>query len=144
MHSEATIPLAGLALPLILVPTILAMRQARLKREWAHLERMKAMELGRPVPSALGDEAWPALVALGIGAVMPVCVFLFTWLACLTADLPSDAFIAPTLVGLAGVLGGSSLGRRLLAARERDRDRAFATSNGKPAFDPEAFDVVGR
>ncbi|HWE36647.1 MAG TPA: hypothetical protein VG406_08775 [Isosphaeraceae bacterium] len=142
MHPEVVVPLAGIALPLFLVPTIIAMKHARLKREWEHLERMKAMELGRPVPSALGDDAWPAMVAIGLGAVMPVGVFVVTWLASLTAHLDGEVFVAPLLVGVAGVLGGTTLGHRLLTARERSR--ADSASNAKPAYDPDAFDVVGR
>jgi hypothetical protein len=140
MRPDIAVPLAGIALPLVLVPTIIAMKHARQKREWEHLERMKAMELGRPVPSALGDDAWPAIVAIGIGAVMPIAVFLFTWLACLTARLDSDIFLAPLFVGVAGVLGGATLGHRLLSARERATAASYPT---KPAFDPEALDVVG-
>src|SRR3954465_10682088 len=89
MQPDPLIPLAGIALPAVLVPTILTFRHAARKREYAHKERMKALETGQPVP---GESAWPAaFVCASIGAGVPLGSFLFTWLASVTGPgLPSD------------------------------------------------------
>ena len=38
------IPIVGILMPLLLVPTILVLKYRQARREWEHLERMKAME----------------------------------------------------------------------------------------------------
>src|SRR5262245_31718461 len=101
-------------LPMVLVPSILAMKHAQRKREWEHVERMKALELGRPVP---GTEGWPAAAAIAIGAGVPICAFLFTWLARLTAETADEVFIAPTIVSVVAVWVGKTLATRLLESR---------------------------
>jgi hypothetical protein len=141
MHDEALlIPMAAIGLPLVLVPTILAMKYHRSKREWEHLERMKAMEMGLPVP---GTNAWPSAAAIAIGAGVPLGAFLFTWLARLTAQTADEVFIAPVLVSAPAIFGGIYLANRLLTPARRTDDAALA-SRGKPALDPDAYDVVGR
>ena len=139
-HEEFAIPMTAICLPLILVPTILAMKLHRNKREWEHQERMKAMEMGLPVP---GTNAWPSAVAIAIGAGVPLGAFLFTWLARLTASTADEVFIAPTIVGAIAVACGTSLGRRLIPPSRRPGE-ATAASHEKPALDPDAYDVVGR
>jgi len=51
---------------IILVPVVLAFRAERQKREMEQAERMRAIELGRPIP---GEDGWwtPARMAVGIG-----------------------------------------------------------------------------
>jgi hypothetical protein len=138
--SDEVIPLAGIALPMVLVPTILVLKQIRLKREWEHWERMRAMELGQSLP---GTDKWPAIAAIAIGAGVPVGAFFCSWLAVMTAHAADEVFIAATFVGLGGVWGGTSLMKRLVARRELPAE-ALYPSNGKPANDPDVFDVVGR
>lgn len=132
-HPALLIPLAGMAVPLILVPTIIAMKQAQRKREWEHLERMKALELGRPLPCT---QVWPALAAIFIGAIMPIGVFVVSWLALTKSS--GFGFEAATVVGICGVWVGGSLGKRLFAEKT---NRSVAE---KFQGDPDAFDVVGR
>jgi hypothetical protein len=143
MH-EIAIPLAGIALPLFLVPTIIAMRHVGRKREWEHIERMKAMEMGLPVP---GAEPWSASVCMAIGAGVPAAAFFFTWLSYVQAPRHGDIFLAPTLVGIAAVFVARSLALKLLTPRQPQSQSQLAGGsyrNGKPAHDPDAFDVVGR
>ena len=141
MHDEFNpallIPLAGIMLPMFLVPTIMAMKQTQRRREWEHLERMKALELGRPLPSA---QVWPALATIAIGAIMPMGVFIVAWLASPSAS--GSAFEGAAFVGVCGVFAGAFLGKRLFA--ERSTKPADLETIAKPRFDPEAYDVVGR
>jgi hypothetical protein len=134
------IPLAGIALPLFLVPTILVLKHHQRKREWEHLERLKALEMGQPLP---GTDAWPAAAAIAIGAGMPVGVFFAAWMACLTAGAESVVFVPAMFVGLAGVGGGVMTMTRLLGSRRTPKTPEHL-ANGKPEFDPDAYDVVGR
>jgi len=66
--TESVIPLAGIALPLFLVPTIIAMKMEGKKREMRHAERMRAMEMGLPIP---GDTGWAAATAIAMAATAP-------------------------------------------------------------------------
>jgi hypothetical protein len=132
------IPLAGIALPLFLVPMIMAMKQAQRKRECEHMERMKSLELGRPLPST---QAWPALAAIALGAIMPVGVFVVALIASTQTSGHAEAFFAPAaFVSVCGVWAGGGLARRLFASGSS----TACGSNDKHSIDPEAFDVVGR
>ena len=62
------IPIIGMMIPMVVVPTVLLVRYLRLRREMLHRERMRALELGQPAP---GTNTWPAAVAaLGIRPVV--------------------------------------------------------------------------
>jgi hypothetical protein len=142
MRDEALmIPMAGISLPLILVPIILGFRQVAKKREFQHRERMKALETGQAVP---GESNWPqAFVCAAIGAGVPIGSFLFTFLAwiCKSAS-PGEIWVAPAVVSLVAVISSASLGSSMFAS-DKSKSKAEAELNGKPAFDPDAYDVVG-
>jgi hypothetical protein len=137
--SEAIIPLAGIMLPMVLVPTIMGIRHARQKREWEHAERMKALDLGQPLP---GGEVWPSAAAIAIGAVVPISALLIALIGGL-AGAHEEVAVPSTLVGFSGVIGGSILATRLIGNRNRAK-RQDLYANGKPHMDPDAYDVVGR
>jgi hypothetical protein len=141
MNPDILIPLSGIALPVVLVPTILVLRQSAKKREFEHKERMKALETGQPVP---GEAAWPAaLVCASIGAGVPVGSFLFTFLASVNSPrMPEEIWLAPVAVSVFALMTCGKLASKLF------RTAAPPASprpdlNGKPAFDPDAYDVVG-
>src|SRR5438093_13296394 len=80
MNDGMIIPLAGIMLPMVLVPTIITMANRMKKREWQHKERLRALELGIPA-----DEAGPRLgggTVTAIGAGVPsasvLAAFLFS------------------------------------------------------------------
>ncbi len=133
------IPLAGIALPLMLVPTIIAMRQAAKKREYEHLERMKALETGQPVP---GEAAWPAaLVCAAIGAGVPVGSFLFTFLASVNSpQMPGEIWMAPGVVSALALFTCRKMASTLFRPATLP---STVPLNGKPAFDPVAYDMAG-
>jgi len=141
MNPDIVIPLAGIALPAFLVPTILTFRQAAKKREHLHLERMRALEMGQPVP---GESSWPqAFVCAMVGAGVPLGSFLFTWLASVTTmpRLSGEVWFAPTVVSLGALAFASQLAGTLF--RPSRATASTAHLNGKPAMDPDAYDVVG-
>lgn len=130
------IPIAGMAIPTIIVPAVLGMRYARRERELEHVERMRALELGRTLPQ---DESWwtPNRLALVIGAVVPLGVFACAALATFVADFHPGVWIAAGVVGASAVFCGSSLaGRHASVLGDADR---FA----KVPIGEDAFDVVG-
>lgn len=137
------IALAGLLIPMVIVPVALGMKHARFDRQLEHTERMKALELGRKLP---GDEAWwsPALIGLAFGVLVPIGVFAFAFLAVQADPQRSvDAWAAATIVAIAGVFSGARIVRRhfeLEASRTYRQDDA---AQAKSAFDADTFDVVG-
>ncbi len=141
MLRETIIPLAGIALPAFLVPIIMALKQGSKKREFQHIERMKALETGRTVP---GESSWPqAFVCAAVGAGVPVGSFLFTFLAWVnTSNTPNEIWFAPAVVSTIALLCSMGLAtllfRPVKAATPTD-----VQLNGKPSFDPDAYDVVG-
>jgi hypothetical protein len=143
---DATIiPVTGILVPIVLVPTILAMKHARRKREYEHLERMKALEMGHRLPQA---HAWSAVAATAIGAGVPIAALFFAWLASVTTHASEDIWIGASFVGISGVVGGATLGW-LLLGKQRDvneptPDRYSTAMNGKQPVDPDAFDVAGQ
>lgn len=146
MHGgEAIVALGALATPVAIVTTILAVRHLRQRREWAHIERIRALEAGQSLPR--GD-AWPALAAIALGTVGPIGVFGCAWLSELTGGAGGGSWFGATCVALAGVVGGSKLGLGLLADRREARAESSmiqAGHNGKPpAYDPESFDAIAR
>jgi hypothetical protein len=139
MIDPMLIPIAAIVLPVVLVPIILGIRQARHERELEHAERMKALELGRTLPR---DESWWSLPRIGvaIGGGVPAVVFFCAWQASETLDDPLPAWIAATVVGLAAVISGS-----VLSARHYLRGSGPAEiggNNGKLHVDEDAYDVV--
>jgi hypothetical protein len=146
MHEDILIPIVAILMPLFLVPTVMVLRSSSRKRECQHRERMKAMEMGLPVP---GIEAWSGRTAIAVGAVMPVGVFFMGWLANLTTH-NDDVWVAVALVAVAGVFGGIRLAGRQVgwmarpAVKPQLRRAAQERGAAKPAFDPDAYDAIAR
>ena len=136
------LPIVTLAIPLILVPTILVIRQARLERELEHAERMKALEVGRTLPQ---DELWwtPAWICVAIGAGVPIGVFACAFLASQTTQDTQPVWVAACFVGVAGVLSGTYLAGRHFAQAARSQSIA-SDGLAKPVLDADAIDVVSQ
>lgn len=147
---QELIPIVAVVAPFALVGMILSLRHKAKTRELEHAEKMKALELG--LPGVLGGSAnWPAIVAIVIGAAMPASLFLFAWLASMTAHAGPEVWVTSMFVGGAGVIGGLRLGNRIMKEREAAtaalaarQDEARYASNGhrKPSFDPDAYDAI--
>src|SRR6516165_8140795 len=102
MADEALmIPMLALTIPLIVAPMAIVAKHRRQRREWEHAERMRALELGQPLPDHRGH-AWPALVTIFIGAGVPVGTFLISWLATVSTNhVTEQVFVGATVVSLA-------------------------------------------
>ena len=142
MREELLIPLAAIMLPAVIVPTALAFRHAAKKREHQHLQRMKALETGQPVP---GEVTWPAAVACSlIGAGVPLIAFSLTFVVAISSSHPrqGELWIAPTIVSVCALL--SSIAIAKVMTRAKTPITLDSHRNGKPpVYDPDAYDVVG-
>ncbi len=112
----------------------------RRKREMEHIERMKALELGRTLPQ---DEPWfsperMALVIVLIGGAVPLGAFLAAAISTAIAGFHDGMWIAASSVGMASVISGSILAGKSLKRRET----ALSPSNLKPYVEEDSYDVV--
>jgi hypothetical protein len=142
MSEEFVIPMAAIFMPVVLAPTVMAVRHMSKKREYEHLERMKALELGRSLP---GGEAWNAAMAIAIGAAVPLGSLLVGWLGSMTTGTADGPWQAAASIGITSSICGSFLGWRLLGQRSSNKTSdPLHVVNGKPVHDPDAYDVAGR
>jgi hypothetical protein len=140
MIDPILIPLAGIALPVVLVPVILSIRHARFERQLEHAERIKALELGRILPR---DEAWWTLprISVAIGAGVPSAVFFCAWQASESQHDAKVIWIAASLVALTAVVCGTGLTAWHFFRPDWTTDHGDR-SHAKSQFDADAYDVV--
>jgi hypothetical protein len=139
--SPFVIPIMALLIPLILGPVALGLRHARLERELEHRERMRALELGRTHPK---DEPWwtPARICVMIGAGVPVGVFFCAWMATMASGFHEIIWAMAGMSAMTAVICGSLLAAKHFAHRAH-AESYVSGYDAKPAFDADAFDVVG-
>jgi hypothetical protein len=120
------------------LPAVLGIRSENRKREMEHLERMRAIELGRPLPGDQGARG-PAKMALAMGVAVPIGVFGIAWLAANDAGAASP-FIWPSAaaMGVAAIICATVLASRAYASEPEPRPDPAA----KPYVDPDAYDAV--
>ena len=88
MDEGLLIPLAGITLPVVLVPTIMTMVHRLKKREWQHKERLRAIELGVPMPDQ--DARLGGGTVTAIGAGVPLATLLSAFLTTSWISEPSQ------------------------------------------------------
>jgi len=139
MIDPLVIPIVGIMVPIVVVPTSLYFRHARHLREFEHAERMKALSLGRSLPQ---DEPWwsPPRLCLAIAAGVPASVFFIAFLASESLGFHEEIWLSAMIVGLAGVVSGSVVAYRHISAHKWMKDDA--PWGGKPDVEADAFDVV--
>jgi len=153
MHNSALAvwpAVAGIALPLILVPTILLLKHSRLKRQWAHQERMEAIRMGVSAPSSRSFPGSASVVAIGAG--VPFVAILGAWLTTIVVlPGPWEDPLWPLAIvwGCAFLISGMALVTSLVLGVLQHRACARAAAresraSAKPAHDPDAFDLTGR
>ncbi len=137
MIDALLIPLAGIAVPIVIVPVVMGLKHARLERELEHAERMKALELGRTLPQ---DEPWwtPLRVSLAFGVGVPIGVSACAAFATVFSGFQDGIWVGSMAVGVCGVLSGSWLASRQIGASRR-QDGAFV----KPHVVDDLFDMAG-
>ncbi len=135
----------------VMMPFFLHFRGERRKRELEHIERMRAIEVGRPYPgdnkfwfSGIPQWVVPHIIAVLIGAVVPLGVFLCAFLANLVVGFHKDIWIAAGMVGLGSVICGTVLaGGAFQKFASSDESEGFASyRNSKPHVEDDAYDVV--
>jgi hypothetical protein len=99
---------------------------------------MRAMELGLTQPD---EHSWtPAATAVSIGAGVPIAVMFIAFIAVGKAESSDALWMAATMIGIAGVICGSTLAGMQLSKRNQV---SAASTVEKPAYEPDEFDVVG-
>ena len=133
------------------LPIVLHHHGERRKRELEHIERMRAIDAGRPYPGEnrfglAGLPKWvvPQIIAVAIGAVVPLGVFLCAFLTNLITGYHKDIWIAAAMVGLGSVICGTVLaGAAFQKFASSDESEGFAAyRNSKPHVEDDAYDVV--
>ena len=116
---------------------VMGIRHDRQKREWEHIERMKAFELGRTLPQ---DEPWfsPAKIGFAIATAVPGSSFTFAWLATESVGYHEPIWIGAMMVGIASVICGSIL----VASANKKRTVPRGAVSPKPYVEEDAYDVV--
>jgi hypothetical protein len=127
--------IGGLAV--VPLPFILHHRHERRKREMEHIERMRALELGRTLPQ---DEPWwsPLRIALLIGVGVPIGFVASVGLAGLAIGYHETMWFMAGMVGMSGVICGS-----ILAGQSINPKTAPQVDASKPYVEEDAYDVVG-
>jgi hypothetical protein len=137
--NEVIIPIFGMLIPIIIVPTALGIKYARFLRETEHRERMRALELGRKLPQ--DDIGWtPARISVAIGAGVPVGVFFCAWMASQAAGFHEVIWAMAGGVGITAVISGSVLAHKHFTRLAEAESLALA--NHKAPLDADAYDVV--
>jgi hypothetical protein len=149
MEENVIIPLAGIMLPMVLVPTIITLVHRHKKREWRHKERLRALELGLPAVDLEPKIGGGTVTAIGAG--VPAASILGALLT--TASIPPThteflpmvaiAWGCACLISAAAVTGGLVLGIMLMRSR-KSVEPADQFASTKPTYDPDAYDVVSR
>jgi hypothetical protein len=152
MNEGEIIALLGLGTFALLATRILIRsRSERRKRELEHVERMKAFEVGRTYPEAmknsllaLPSSTIPYLIAMAIGALVPIATFACALLATLIGGFHNDVWIATGFVGIASVISAATLAGTVF---QKSHSNGYSEHSGslfdsKPHVDEDAYDVV--
>jgi hypothetical protein len=101
------------------VPMALYVRGEQRKREFEHIERMKALELGRPFPGEDEDATWfsPMRIAFAVGVGVPLGAFFSAALTSMAIGFHEPIWIATGIASLAGVISGSTVAGHHLSLR---------------------------
>lgn len=147
MHGEEIlIPLGVFAFVTAIVTVVTIGKQFGRHREYAHQERLRAIEMGH---TPHGSTFWPSMAAIAMGAVAPICVFGIAFVANLTHAGGDEAWVFAGLVAAMGIGCGTFLITRLLRPALPSREvwsRPVESEwhEAKPSLDPDAYDTVGR
>ena len=122
------IPIVGILMPLVLVPSVLVLKHRHKRREWEHRERMRAMEGPMPLARSAGAVGSGGVAAIGAG--VPMASVLAAFLTGLTWEptTPDDVPIPAVAWGCAVLISAGGLHHQLrdlahLQARTQTRAR---------------------
>ena len=138
------IPIVGILMPLVLVPTVLVLKHRHKRREWEHRERMRAMEGPMPLARSAGAVGSGGVAAIGAG--VPIASVLAAFLTSLTWEptTPTDVPMPAVAWGCAVLISAGGLTTSFVLAllqartqRELNSTAAAALNAEKPVFDPD-------
>jgi hypothetical protein len=141
------IPLTAILMPLVLAPTVMFMKARQERRKWEHLERMKALEANLPMPGLrVGASHW-SIAAIGAGVPTAAVVAALLTPTVFTPASGDQIAILAIAWGCALLISALAMGTSLILAfmqktASKHAESVDPFSNGKPVFDPDAFDVV--
>jgi hypothetical protein len=143
------IPLAGIMLPLVLVPMVMTLKFRMKKREWEHLERMRALQMG-VVPGQAAQRIGPGTL-ISIGTGVPAASVLAAGITSLNipSDLSDPIAVIAIAWGCAWLISTGAMITALVlgvvqAKAQKNALPADEDAAAKPAYDPDAYDVVSR
>ncbi len=151
MHSISPmlIPIVAILMPLILAPMLTILKHRHHREEWRHLERMRSIEHG--LPSTTGQALGQSFAVAAIGLGVPFFAVLGAFLTSIVVPAPSPLEEIPIAVvawGCAMLISMGALATSVIltvlslrAARET-RSQMASDHRYKPAYDPDAYDVV--
>lgn len=147
MNEGMIITLAGIMLPMVLVPTIITMAHRIKKREWQHKERLRALELG--IPARDGEQRLGSGAVTAIGAGVPAASVFAAFLVSVNVSEPSTDYMAilavvwgcAFLISTAALISALVLGVMILR-ENRSAEHANSFASTKASFEPDAYDVV--
>lgn len=129
------------------VPIVLGIRQKERLRRLQHAERLRALEMGVPLPA---DVAWPAAICIALGGLTPVGALGVALIATLVLrDQPGGPGLtliiwgAALIVSITALRASATLAHRLFDGL-RFPGESLRTATKPLAFDPDAFDTVSR
>jgi hypothetical protein len=116
---------------------VMGIRHDRRKRELEHIERMKALELGRTLPR---DEPWlsPAKIGAAIAILVPIGAFASASESARSTHDSEAVWMATFLVSIAAVISGAVV----VAMSIKKRATPSETATAKPFVEEDAYDVV--
>ena len=149
MHEGLIIPLSGIMMPLVLVPTIILLVHRQKQRELCHQERLRALEMGLP---ASGPDRMPGGgTVIAIGAGVPIASVLTAWMTAISVSdshpdympIVAVAWGCAFMISSGALITSLVLGVLLMRSRKpaEPMDQFAAI---KPAYEPDAYDVVSR
>jgi hypothetical protein len=129
------IAFAGLGIGYLAV--IMGIRHDRYKRDLEHKERMRALELGRPLP---GDMPWLSTQRIGflMAVVVPVCLFGFAAFSSQVAGPQRSIWEPVGIVSALAIICGLGV---VWVGRHYESEAARAPVE-KAAVEDDAYDVV--
>jgi hypothetical protein len=128
----------------VALPVVLGMRQAARDREFEHAERLKALELGRPLPGDPATDGSTRRGDNGIGVWVPLGALAIALAATRGSDNSPAAvatWVAAGTVGVAGVICGSILALRAPSPGDPAPRNLVPI---KPPSEEDAVDTVSR
>jgi hypothetical protein len=132
------IPLVAITIPIIIAPVAIVSKLMQKKRELEHMERMRALELGRVLPQ---DQPWfnPTRVIALIAGFVPLVSLAIAGIMTSEIGYHDEVWMTCGGVGISSVVCGTYLAGKYLFRSQTGED-----PNVKGHFDPDAYDVVGR